>query len=68
MTNAREVKHVRSALSQQTLAEGQGSESMQNPAHFSTGTQKPATVGAKGFTGQGPLKAIKTQNISALLA
>jgi len=41
---------------------------VQSPAAFSAVTQKPATAGDKGFIGQGPWKAIKTQNISALLA
>lgn len=59
MTNAREVKHVHSALSQQTLAQAQGSVSMQNPSRFSAGMQKHAGVGDKVVTGQGPLKAIK---------
>lgn len=60
MTNAREFKRVREALSQQTSAQGQGSESMQNPPRFSAGMQKPALAGTKVFIGQGPLKTIKT--------
>lgn len=68
MTNACGVKHVHSALSQQTLAQWQGSESVQNPSGFSMGMQKPAIVGNKVFPGHGPLKEIKTQSSSTLLS